>query len=772
MKENILSKFKEQKSNIVILLKYFGYAVLFFLFSNTKIAGNIMPCFYGFYLTLLFLGENPFYLSLSFLVGYLCVSSSVSSIIFSLICCCVGSIASLYFKRKGKIMHTWLSCVVGVLLGIPHVYFSFGSLSSFYYSVVNIILNSIFILCCSNFFKILKFRKFNLNLNIDEIVCGCLILAFLFCGIQNLNIFIFDITKLIGIVLILLATNISKSVFSVAIGVVMGLGASLTAGDLSYISLFGLISVFAYIFKGYAKIYSVLMTLIVDLSFSLFFLSSTFNILSFTSTIISCVIYFVTPQKLLDNLKAQLFLNSENDSLKNILNQNKMQVSKRLLYASEIFYEMDKNFRCLVKGNLDVKNAKLMICNELLRSSCESCPQKAKCMKGFNSELKKIFEQLVNIGFEKGKVTLVDLPAYLTNRCGKLNQLVNTLNVLLSEYKKYNKMMGNLDASKVLIAEQLGGISQILANLSNETKQTVVMDYKTEKLIKETLIYNDIVPSEVVCFEKDEKTNVVSLIIRTIDYDNSKIVKILNKICKCKMQLDETLPGNDSNLTYLSYKTAPTYDIAVGIAQSSKGGEDICGDTHSASKLIGDKFMFALCDGMGHGKSANKASELSISLIENFYKAGFDNQTILTSVNKLLNLGREDIFSALDVSVVDLKNGEVDFIKQGATIGFIKKGEELNKIESNSLPLGILEEVKPKVTKTVLSTDDFVIMLSDGIVDAFGEEENLTRFLKNLPSSNPQELADKILNRAKRQQQNYPKDDMTVLVGKIFYNFA
>ena len=772
MIDSIATNFQDSKSSLMLFLKYLGYALVFFLCANVKILGSIMPCFYGLFLTILFLGESSFFLSLSFLVGFLVVNPTINSIIFALCLCCVGSVFNLYFKKKNKFVPTWLACMIGLFFGFLHVVLSFNTLTNFYTSIVNILLNSIFILCCTNFFKILKIRKFNLNMNIDEIVCGCLVLTLLSCGIQNLNIFVFDITKLIGTILILLATSISKSPFSVIVGIVVGLGASLTAGELNYIALFSIIGVFAYIFKGYSKIYSALITLIVDLAFSLFFNTQIFNILSFMPTFISCTIYFLIPQKIINKLKTQMLLKSDNSSLRNILNQNKLQVSKRLLYASEIFYEMDKNFRSLVKGELDVKNAKLMICNELLRNNCENCPQKARCMKGFNSELKKIFEQLVNVGFEKGRITLVDLPAYLTNRCSKLNQLVNNANVLLSEYKKYNKMMGNLDASKVLIAEQLGGISHILAGLSDETKQVVNMDYKTEKLIKETLIYNDIVPSEVVCFEKDEKTNVISLIVRTIDYDNEKIQKIINKICKCKMQLDEILPGNDSNLTYVSYKTAPAYDIAIGIAQTSKGGEDVCGDTHSASKLINDKFMFALCDGMGHGKSANKASELSISLIENFYKAGFDNQTILTSVNKLLNLGREDIFSALDISVVDLKNGEVDFIKQGATIGFIKKGEELSKIESNSLPLGILEEVKPKVTKTVLSTDDFVIMLSDGIVDAFGEEENLTKFLKDLPASNPQELADKILNRAKRQQQNYPKDDMTVLVGKIFYNFA
>ena len=60
-------------------------------------------------------------------------------------------------------------------------------------------------------------------------------------------------------------------------------------------------------------------------------------------------------------------------------------------------------------------------------------------------------------------------------------------------------------------------------------------------------------------------------------------------------------------------------------------------------------------------------------------------------------------------------------------------------------------------------------MLSDGIVDSFGEE-NLTNFLKSLNKTNPQEIADYILKKSMQNQKNYPKDDMTVLVGKLFYN--
>lgn len=761
-----------QKITKIKLLKYISLCLLFFVFAKCRILGAVSPCFYGIFLTLLFLGENPLYLSLSYLASVILCGATISSFGFSVGLCVVGSVIALIHKLKSKTMPTYLMVLCCFFLGLCNVCLNTSTISNFYVSLTNIILNSLSLLCCSNFLKILKTRKFNLNLNVDEVVCGCVILGLLFCGFQNLNFFIFDIVKLLGFCLILFSNLVLPSLFSIVLAIVSGFGVGLCGANLSYITLFGVVAIFCYIFKNHAKIYTVLSVLIVDLSLSLFFnISNTPIYFSIMPTLIACIAFICLPNSLIEKIKQTTYISNKSSSLKNILNQNKLQVSKKLAYTAEVFYEMDKSFRNLVKGSLDPKSAKLMVCQEVIKHNCECCPQKAKCLKGFNTELKKVFERLSDVGFEKGKITLVDLPAYLTNRCVRVSNIVSSFNNLLSEYKNYTSMLNNLDASKLLIADQLGGISHILNNLSDSTKQTVSQDHKLEKIIKETLIYNDIVPSEVVCFEKDYATNVVAMIVRNIDFDNDKIVKILNKICPSKMMLDEVFNQNTC-LTYLSYKTAPTYDISVGIAQTSKGGEDVCGDSHSISKLADDKFMFAICDGMGHGKEANKQSELSISLIENFYKAGFDNQTILTSVNSLLNLDKRDMFSALDVSVVDLKSGEVDFIKQGATIGFVKNSNQIAKIESNSLPIGVLDKISPKVTKTVLTTDDTVIMLSDGIVDAFGEEEALQDYLMSLPNKNPQDLAETILNRAKSRQKNYPKDDMTVLVGKLFYNCA
>jgi stage II sporulation protein E len=88
--------------------------------------------------------------------------------------------------------------------------------------------------------------------------------------------------------------------------------------------------------------------------------------------------------------------------------------------------------------------------------------------------------------------------------------------------------------------------------------------------------------------------------------------------------------------------------------------------------LGGNKFLLALCDGMGAGESAHKMSAMTLGLIENFYKVGFDNDIILESVNTLLSINNQENYSTLDICLLDLEKEIADFIKVGAPAGFIK----------------------------------------------------------------------------------------------------
>ena len=174
--------------------------------------------------------------------------------------------------------------------------------------------------------------------------------------------------------------------------------------------------------------------------------------------------------------------------------------------------------------------------------------------------------------------------------------------------------------------------------------------------------------------------------------------------------------------------------------------------------------VFALCDGMGSGTEAEKNSNAAISMIENFYKAGFDNSLILDLVNKLLALKNEENFSSVDMCVVDLRTGGADLIKMGAANGYIKRKNGVERIVSAALPIGILEEARPVVERKVLLPGDIVVLVSDGITDVLGDE-GMEEILEYTATSNPQTLADTILGRA---VEAGAVDDVSVLCARVY----
>ena len=73
-----------------------------------------------------------------------------------------------------------------------------------------------------------------------------------------------------------------------------------------------------------------------------------------------------------------------------------------------------------------------------------------------------------------------------------------------------------------------------------------------------------------------------------------------------------------------------------------------------------------------------------------------------------------------------------------------------------------------RLLKVVLCEKDFIILCSDGINDTFGSDGEMKDFLLTIKTANPQEFADKILEKALANNNGYAVDDMTCLVIKIF----
>ena len=273
-------------------------------------------------------------------------------------------------------------------------------------------------------------------------------------------------------------------------------------------------------------------------------------------------------------------------------------------------------------------------------------------------------------------------------------------------------------------------------------------------------------------YQKDIHTKSVSLIVKTDTIDKNEIEKIVSKITNSHLKISSIEPSDISGSSVITLETMPNYDVAFGCSSVNKTGKVVSGDSRSLIKIDEGKFMVSICDGMGSGKDAHNISALTISLIEKFYLAGFDNDTILNSVNKLLSLSEQENFSTIDLCIIDAKKNTYDFIKLGATSGYLKREKgECEVIESSGLPVGVLEEVRPHITKKLINPFDMLVFVSDGVTDSFSGKVDLAKYISSLDIINPLSLSKEILDKALDLDMGIAKDDMTVVCVRVFNNY-
>ncbi len=199
---------------------------------------------------------------------------------------------------------------------------------------------------------------------------------------------------------------------------------------------------------------------------------------------------------------------------------------------------------------------------------------------------------------------------------------------------------------------------------------------------------------------------------------------------------DKIAVGGDKSC--LIFGAPPRLDAAFGVAFAIKSGGKVSGDTHSVIRINNRTFLMALSDGMGSGEYARKVSESAISLIEAFYRAEMPQDNVLNTINKLLSFNRDERFTCIDIAAVNLETGRADFVKIGSPAGVILREGEIKVLESTSLPLGILDNLRPATSSEILKAGDIVVFMSDGITSAFPSMTELYEFLQGLKPLNPQ----------------------------------
>ncbi|MDD4111146.1 MAG: SpoIIE family protein phosphatase [Clostridia bacterium] len=770
MVKNIEKKI-ERKEVLTEIIKYLFYFFLFYVMSKANINGVIYPFSFGVLFALMWCNSKVLVLAPLYILGNFLGTFDILSLYSSVVTVIIMLITyGIHYKFRNR-MKYWQIGIYATLSQSCFVFLSVVNNQSLFAIALSVVLGVFFMAACIKIFEAITLKGFAYRLSVDEVICAGIVLIGLASGLSEFSLGGFELIKLFATFLILTISysfNISSALFSAGI---MGFGAMLNTNSPIFLTAFIIWAMAVSCFKTRNKYLTAIALLLIEAGLGWFFeLYYLYDIFSYLPTILGTLIFLVIPHKFLDEISGFFMSSANGSAMRNIANRNSENLARKLGELSDIFGEMDTSFRGMIKGGISIDQAKEMLSNDIRDKICYDCPEKAKCHRQYAEETKKVFDNVIDASFERGKATLIDVPPYLTSRCNRINNIISTVNQMSDQYKKYAGLMNNFDSSRILVAEQMGGVSKIMKSLAQEVNQPITFDNWKENKIIEELSFLNIICSDAVVYEKDRVCTMATLVVKNEDSTNEKIEIVVSKICGGKMSLERESPSGRSGWTVLNFKPSPSYNIIFGTAATKKATSKASGDTYSLIKIDNDKFMMALCDGMGSGNKAEKTSNLAMDLVENFYKAGFDNDIILSSTNKLLALSGEEMFSALDIAVIDLRKGFADVIKSGAPIGLIKHKTSIDIIDGNSLPLGIINGIQPNIKKLVLTNGDYIILATDGITDSFYSNEDFANFVNNLNEANPQAMAEQILKKALANSGGSAVDDMTIIISKIFRN--
>ena len=475
--------------------------------------------------------------------------------------------------------------------------------------------------------------------------------------------------------------------------------------------------------------------------------------------LIPCLLFALLPEKLLDKCAARMRKFGERQLTRESINRNRAMIGERLYEVSAAFREIEATFSALDDDTENDGARRRFMLEEMEREVCAGCERRIECGQTAREEG---LQKLVDIGCGKGKVNLIDLPSDLASACRNPSALLFSLNKLLAEYRRHAVDEENAAAGRKLLADQAHAVAEMLKSLALSQSAPVGKHLEAERELRGALAAAGIACEEVFIGGESPDIyitaagNISAAAMRTAAERALGIPLILSS--KSALSADK--------YCYL-FRKRPALDAAFGVASRTKDGESACGDTHSVIKIDERTFLCALSDGMGSGPHARRISDTSLSLIESFYRAGLSGDAVLSTVNRLLAFGREESFACIDTAAVDLDSGRADIVKIGSPLAFLLTDTQTEILESESLPLGILDGVRPTVLSRKLNDGDVLVFLSDGITAAFGSSADIADFLGNMRISNPQAVADDLLAGALERTGGIAPDDMTVLAVRL-----
>lgn len=396
---------------------------------------------------------------------------------------------------------------------------------------------------------------------------------------------------------------------------------------------------------------------------------------------------------------------------------------------------------------------------------CRGCSLKRACWQEHTAETTEGLTAGMNRLVKGGTLSKKHLPEGIRNRCVRVDKLIETLTGFyeisrLNAFWKH-RLSENTHAFRTQFLE----LSDIICQLKKNMETNRYFDAPLSAELYSALGNEGYLIREASVFHSAEDQYLVKLGMSPCKYGENcfpTVEKIATELLGVPMTVTEGACGR--RLCSLLLTEGDLGNVEQKIQSFSKKEGDPSGDSHIISRLSRHRYLMAISDGMGTGDKAKEVSASVVTLLDEMLRAGFSETSAFSMLNSFL-ISSSSASATLDFAIVDLKKMTATVLKTGGCPTYLKRGDEVIAVGTDSLPAGIRSK-KPYQKTLHLCHGDMLFLISDGVADAIPEEDWVYTTLRKNPSYELTQNVDCLASVAYEASREAP-DDITVLGIKI-----
>lgn len=622
--------------------------------------------------------------------------------------------------------------------------------------------------------------------SIEEILGASLILAIAVGAFGNFSIFGFSLRNILSILIVLILGwkngVLVGTTAGVTIGVTLGV---ITSSDPIMVAAYAISGMVAGVLNRFGKLGVIIGFCLGNVVLAYVSNGYTVELIHFKEILIASIGLLAVPKSIQINIEEFM----GNSKLLPVfpdraLNKSK-ETAERLNNVSDTIQEMAKSYKIEentmeeepIQSNKDIFISELldnlkgyennMLYEDMTNTEGQIVDEIFKLLidkqEITREQLLEIFAKCNSyiVGFDDKKIS-----EYLEDN---ISQMVRVINMSYKISKSSFVWKKKFEENKKNIENQLQGVSKAISSIAENIEKNIKNEelFNNEKRQIIELLKQREIEIQEISIQKEDRFLIEIYMQKSNNTDIEYIEKILTEVLKEKIvfNIDASIG------TRLNFLSDDKYVMAIGNAETTKSNSSISGDSILNIRLKDGKYLVAISDGMGSGKDARKSSDKALKMLENLLLSGFDKKTSLELINSSLINQNEEIFATLDIAIIDLYTGNIEFIKSGACPTYIKNGNKVQIIKANSLPAGIINDAGLQSFDIDIVSGEIMLMCTDGILDSNIEYKNkelwLKYLLEDIETNNTKKVADLVLNEAVDNNYGVAKDDMSVVVCKF-----